>query len=128
MPLPITALYAAILAIILTALAINVTVHRGKLNVPLGQGDNPVMLRMIRIHGNAAEYIPIALLLMGAYEINGGNHIALHISGVVLVLARLLHASGMWNSHLPNFGRVSRQSLTWLTVLALAVLNVIRVV
>src|SRR5439155_19359647 len=110
MPLPITALYAAILAIILTALAINVTIHRGKLKVPLGLGDNPIMLRMIRIdtrecrriHGNAAEYIPIALLLMGAYEINGGNHVALHISGVVLVLARLLHASGMWNSPLPN--------------------------
>jgi len=56
MPLPITALYAAILAIILTALAINVTIHRGKLKVPLGLGDNPIMLRMIRIHGNAAEY------------------------------------------------------------------------
>lgn len=65
MPLPITALYAAILAIILTALAINVTVHRGKLKVPIGQGDNPTMLRMIRIHGNSAEYIPTALLLMG---------------------------------------------------------------
>ncbi len=128
MPLPITALYAAILAIILTALAINVTVHRGRLKVPLGQGDNPVMLRMIRIHGNAAEYIPIALLLMGAYEINGGDNVAVHISGVVLVFARLLHTSGMWNSPLPNFGRVTGQSLTWLTVLALAVLNVIRVV
>ena len=128
MPLPITALYAAILAIILTTLAINVTVHRGKLKVPLGPGDNPTMLRMIRIHGNAAEYIPIALVLMGAYEINGGSHVALHISGLVLILARLLHASGMWNSPLPNFGRVSGQSLTWLTVLALAVLNVIRLV
>ncbi len=126
MPLPITALCAAILAIILTALAINVTVHRGKLKVALGQGDNPTMLRMIRIHGNAAEYIPIALILMGVYEINGGNHVALHVSGAVLVVARLLHASGLWNSPLPNFGRVAGQSLTWLTIVALAVVNLLR--
>ena len=65
---------------------------------------------------------------MGAYEINGGNHVALHISGVVLVLARLPHASGMWNSPLPNVGRVSGQSLTWLTVVALAMLNILRLV
>jgi uncharacterized membrane protein YecN with MAPEG domain len=61
MLISITALYAAILAFIIVALGINVTVHRVKLGVPLGDGGNPQMLRMIRLHGNAVEYIPLAL-------------------------------------------------------------------
>ena len=40
MMLSITALYAGILALIVVALAINVTVHRVKLRVPLGDGGN----------------------------------------------------------------------------------------
>ena len=75
MTLSITALYAGILALIVVALAVNVTVHRVKLRVPLGDGGNPDMLRMIRLHGNAVEYLPLALVLMAVYEINGGWHI-----------------------------------------------------
>ena len=71
MPVPITALYTAILALVVLALAANVSIHRGKLKVDIGDGDNPQMLRMIRIHGNAVEYVPIALLLMGVYELDG---------------------------------------------------------
>ena len=68
----ITALYAGILSLIMVALAVNVTIHRAKLRVPMGDGGNPIMLRMIRLHGNAVEYLPLALLLMAIYEINGG--------------------------------------------------------
>jgi uncharacterized membrane protein YecN with MAPEG domain len=108
----ITALYAAILAILVTALAINVTVHRVKLRVPIGDGDNPQMLRMIRLHGNAAEYVPLALVLMLIYEINGGLHVALHIAGIALLAGRLLHIWGMWSTSRTTFGRASGQSLT----------------
>ncbi len=124
----LTALYAAILAIMVTALAINVTVHRAKLGIHVGDGNNPHMLRMVRLHGNAAEYVPLALVLMLVYEINGGSHTALHVSGLVLVVSRLLHVLGMWKTANPNFGRVSGQGLTWLTIAALAALNIVKVV
>jgi uncharacterized membrane protein YecN with MAPEG domain len=55
MPISITAFYAGILGLIIVALGINVTIHRVKLSVPLGDGGNAQMLRMIRLHGNAAE-------------------------------------------------------------------------
>jgi len=128
MPVAITALYAAILGLFMTALAINVTVHRAKLRILVGDDGNPHMLRMIRLHGNAAEYIPLALILMAVYEINGGMHTALHAAGIVLVAARLLHAAGMWSTPKTNFGRVSGQSLTWLTTVALAILNIVKIV
>jgi len=71
MVIPIHCLYAAILGLIIIALGINVTVHRVKLKVSLGDGGNPEMLRMIGAP-NAIEYIPLALLLMLSYEINAG--------------------------------------------------------
>jgi uncharacterized membrane protein YecN with MAPEG domain len=124
----ITALYAGILALIVLALAVNVTVHRARLGVPVGDGGNPDMLRMIRLHGNAAEYVPLGLVLMLVYEVNGGAHAALHAAGIALIAGRLLQTWGMWGTPNPNFGRVSGQSLTWATIAALAVLNLWRFV
>ena len=119
----ITALYAGILALIIVALGINVTVHRVKLRVPLGDGGNPQMLRMIRLHGNAIEYLPLAIALMLAYEINGGGHTALHVIGIALIGGRLIQTAAMWSTEVAGVGRGIGQSLTWLAIAALAVLN-----
>jgi len=126
MPLPVTAVYAALLALIVVALGINVTMHRVKLRVPLGDGGNPQMLRMIRLHANAIEYLPLALVLMAIYESNGGWSLALHIAGIALIVGRVLQTWGMWGSDMPNKGRQIGQSLTWLSIAALAVLNIFR--
>lgn len=128
MLISITALYAAILAFIIVALGINVTVHRVKLGVPLGDGGNPQMLRMIRLHGNAVEYIPLALVLMLAYEINGGWHTALHIIGIALVAGRLIQTWAIWSTEIAGPGRGTGQTLTWLSIAALAVLNIWKLV
>ena len=128
MALAITALYAAILGLIVIALAINVTAHRVKLRVPLGDGGNAEMRRMIRLHGNAAEYTPLALVLMAIYELNGGGHMALHIVGSALVAGRVLQTWGMWATDMTNIGRQIGQSLTWLSLIALAALNLWKVV
>ncbi len=125
---PLTACYAAILALIIVALGINVTRHRVKLRVPLGDGGNAQMLRMIRLHANAVEYIPLALVLMLAYEINSGWHALLHAAGIALVVGRLLQTWGMWGSEIAGFGRRTGQSLTWLTIAVLAVFNILKVV
>ncbi len=125
--LSITALYAGILSLIMVALAVNVTIHRAKLRVPMGDGGNAIMLRMIRLHGNAAEYLPLAFVLMAIYEINGGWHSALHAAGIALVVARILQSWNMWSTDIAGFGRISGQSLTWLTIIALALLNLAKV-
>jgi len=121
MPISITALYGAVLALIIVALGINVTVHRVKLSVPLGDGGNPQMLRMIRLHGNAVEYIPLVLML--AYEINSGWHSALHVIGIALVAGRLIQTWAMWSTEIAGPGRGTGQTLTWLSIAVLAVLN-----
>ena len=127
MPLSITAIYASVLALIILALGINVTAHRIKLRISIGDGGHPQMLRMIRLHANAIEYIPIALLLMALYEINGGWHWALHIVGIALVAGRLIQTAGMWANDVAGNGRRIGQLLTWLSLAALALLNLAKV-
>ena len=127
MTLSITAIYAAILALIILALGVNVTMHRVKLRISLGDGGNPQMLRMIRRHANAIEYVPIAVVLMAIYEVNGGWHWALHIVGIALVAGRLIQTAGMWTTDVAGAGRKVGQSLTTLSIAALAVLNLAKV-
>lgn len=127
MPIAITAVYASVLALIILALGINVTVHRVKFQIPLGDAGNPDMLRMIRIHANAIEYVPLALLLMALYEFNGGWHAALHVIGIALIAARVIQTLAMWSTHRPNMGRRIGQSLTWLSLAGLALLNLAKV-
>jgi hypothetical protein len=128
MTLFITGLYAGILALMLVALGINVTVHRARLKVPMGDGGNPQMLRMIRMHANAVEYLPLAILLMLIYEVNGGSHVLLHIAGIVLIAGRVLQTWNMWSTPIAGFGRIAGQSSTWLTIAALALLNLWKLV
>jgi uncharacterized protein len=123
MPVAITALYAGILALIVTGLAINVTTHRIRLGVSLGDGGKPQMQRMIRIHGNTIEYLPLGIVLMGLYELDGGARLALHACGIALILGRLLFIAGVWNNNGPSPLRAASMMLTWLTMAALAILN-----
>jgi hypothetical protein len=107
----------------LVALAVNVTAHRIKFQVSVGDGEEPKLRRVIRMHSNAAEYVPLALVLMLAYEINGGAPVALHMAGVVLILGRATHAWGLWRAEAPNIARGLGQTMTWLTIAALAALS-----
>jgi uncharacterized membrane protein YecN with MAPEG domain len=124
----VTALYGSILGLMIVALGINVTAHRVKLAVPLGDGDNPVMLRMMRIHANAIEYLPIAVLLMLVYELNAGMRILLHVVGIALVVGRILQTAAMWSTPLPGAGRGIGQSLTWLSITVLAIANLVKLI
>lgn len=123
MPVPITALYAAILALLIVALGINVTVHRFKYRVMLGDGEVPLLRRVIRMHGNAVENVPICVLLMGLYELNGGARSALHAAGIALVASRLLYVGPLWTNPGPSAIRATGVTVTWLTTAALAALN-----
>ncbi len=123
---PVTALYAALLGLLIVLLAIRVTMLRRRYRVGVGCGDNDALRLAIRVHANAIEYIPISLLLLLALELNGGPYWLLHVSGITLVAARLLHAWGLSRSAGTSFGRSSGTALTWLVIMALAAINIVR--
>ncbi len=89
------ALYAAVLAVFYVVLTIRVIKQRYRAKAALGDGGDEQLQRAIRVHGNFAEFVPFALLLIAMAEINGSPFWAVHALGSLLVLARLSHAYGL---------------------------------
>ena len=122
--LPITALYAGLLAILLTGLAFRVSHLRGRMRAGLGDANDTTLQRAIRVHGT--EYVPLALILLAVLELNGTAGWLLHILGSVLLVGRCLHAWGLNASSGATPPRVIGTAATWLVVLLAAVLCIVR--
>ena len=107
MSLPITALYAGIMVIFALALSFRAGGFRGKSGISVGLGEpvNMDLAERVRIHQNFLEYVPMAIILMGILETNGGNATFLHVFGVVLIVARIAHAVGLKHDNMGHPGR-----------------------
>lgn len=94
MPLVVTALYAAPLALLLVWLSLRVIGARRRHRVPLGAG-HPAVERAMRAQANCAEYAPLGLILLGLLEGLGLPALALHALGLMLLAGRVAHGWGM---------------------------------
>ena len=121
MSIQITAIYASLLAILYIVLSYRVAQRRMRLQVGLGTGQNAELERAVRIHGNFAEYVPLALLLLALSRAAAAPAWAVHVAGAGLLIARVLHAIGLTQSSGRSPGRFSGVVATWLIMLALAV-------
>ena len=90
-----TAVYAALLGVFFVVLSFYVSGIRGKTGVDLGDGGNREMLVAMRRHGNTAEFVPFALLLMAMAETLGLGATWLHSCGLLLLAGRLIHPFGI---------------------------------
>lgn len=121
---PITALYTGLLGLLILAFALRVVWLRNVHHIGLGTGGNEALGRAVRVHGNAVEYLPIALLLMLCLELDHGMNWLLHVCGIALIAARLLHVWGISHSAGRSFGRVAGVTGTVLVITVLAVINI----
>lgn len=126
MSVAITALYAGILGLVIVAMGVNVTVHRFKSGVTLGDGGVTVLRRMIRIHGNSIENIPLGLLLMALYELGGGEKNVPHGAGIALSVGRICFAGPLLIHDGRSLIRAIGVSLTWCTIALLAIFNILQ--
>ena len=124
MSVPITALYAGVCALVLLALAARVIRLRWALKVGIGDGGERTLNRAIRVHGNAAEYVPIALVLLLVAELDHASPVLLHGCGGVLVAARLLHAVGLSRTAGASGPRMAGTTGTAIVIAVLAVRNI----
>lgn len=120
----VTALYAGLLTPLFVLLSIRVIRQRRAVRVGIGHGDDAALLRRMRVHANFAEYVPLALLLMGLLESMGTSRYLLHGLGIALVLGRLVHAYGVSQTKENLTLRVTGMTLTFavLVIAALACL------
>ncbi|MDE1238877.1 MAPEG family protein [Vibrio aestuarianus] len=119
----ITALYAIILTAILIWLAIEVIKQRRANQVKYADGGVPALQLARSAQGNAAEYIPITLILMALLEVNGASVWWIHSVGMAFVIGRILHAKAILSDQLK--GRIAGMKLTFAAMVALMVLNLI---
>ncbi|TBW55466.1 MAPEG family protein [Marinobacter halodurans] len=129
MIVPVTAVFAAITAILMLFLALRVSLFRRKLKVGIGDGGQKDIEVAIRAHANLVEYAPIMLILMALGELNGVYVIYVYLVGMLFVVGRLLHAWGFIRSRGGYaLGRMFGTLFTWLAVLVMAALTLLNVV
>lgn len=121
-PFAVTPLYAALCALLLIAVSLRVITLRNRHNVRLGDGGHDDLRAAIRVQGNFAEYVPLALLLLFLLELSRQAPLwALHLLGLALFLGRLAHAFGLTRTLGRSPGRVIGMALTFSMLLIAAV-------
>ncbi|MGF6710020.1 putative membrane protein YecN with MAPEG domain [Luteibacter sp. W1I16] len=118
----ITGLYAALLALLTLCLAARVMWLRRRTRIGLGDGGDRAVACAVRSHGNATEYVPLALLLLLVLELNQTLPALLHAFGIALVLARIVHAIGLSRTPGYSAGRAAGAAITLLVIAAMALM------
>jgi len=124
MPVPITALYLAIFAIFGGVLAFFPGSIRGSSGISIGDGGRADLLLAMRRHGNFVEFVPYFMLMFAALELNGSSPGLLHGLALAMILARILHATGIKADTTAGVGRAAGAGGTLLlTLIAAGVLT-----
>ena len=118
----ITPLYAAITGLIFVVLSIRTLRLRHRFKVSIGSGNEPLLARAIRVHGNFAEYVPTALLLLFFVEVSAGNTTLVHALSLLLLTGRLLHAYGVSQLAENHKFRIAGTAMTFTVIISSALL------
>ena len=119
MAIPITALYAALLAAVLVWLLVRLGLVRGKAGVSMLDGGNADLLLEMRRHGNFVEHVPLLLVLMAVIEVNGGSPVFLHAAGIAFLICRIAHPFGLRHDQVQTPMRLLGAGGTFLLTIAL---------
>lgn len=123
MIVPVSAVFAAVLGLLLIVLSILVSRFRLKYKKNMGVTDDRDFEAAVRAHGNLVEYAPLGLIMLAIAELNGVASGLVYWTGMAFVVGRILHAFGMINGRGgPHIARLTGILLTWVSILAIAVL------
>lgn len=112
----ITSFIASLLGLMFVFLSVRTLLTRRKFKVAVGDSGNVELLRAMRAHGNFAEYVPLALILIYFVEQAKASSFLISILGTGLLLGRISHAYGISKVNENFFFRVFGMSCT-LTVI-----------
>ena len=118
MTIPITAMTAAICALLLLLTAIDTVRQRLRAKVAFGDAGDARLISASRSHGNLAEHAPIVLVMMAALELARSNHQILLGAAIVFLVGRVAHIIGLYQpaSEKPPLGRQIGVVLTWVVI------------
>jgi len=121
--LPLSTLYISILSLLVLLLAIQVVRIRMSAAIGIGDGGNHQMVRQIRVHANLLENLLPFSFLFALAELNNAPILFLHSTGVVFIIARILHAMGLSEKSGMSKGRFRGTLFSWVCILALIGFN-----
>jgi uncharacterized membrane protein YecN with MAPEG domain len=121
---PITAFYAGLLALIAIVLGLLIGPLRLRTGISILHGDNMELATRIRRHANFTESVPLALVLLGFLELNGGSPGLLHGLGIALLVSRIAHPFGLRHDDLRSALRGIGAGGTTLVTLIAAVMSI----
>ncbi|MBO0902151.1 MAPEG family protein [Jiella sonneratiae] len=110
------AIYAALNTAVLIWLAVATGLVRQREKVYMGDGGNPRMIRVMRGHANAVEFIPITLICMVLAALLGTSALILHGLGILLTIGRVIHALHFTAADAPAWQRMGGTSLSFLAM------------
>jgi len=119
----ITALYAAVLALFMCWLAMQVIKARHQHKVLYADGGVDALILVRTAQQNAFEYIPISLILLALLEYNSQQLWLIHLLGLLLCAARVIHARAILTENIPE--RVKGMKLTFAVIAILAITNIV---
>jgi uncharacterized protein len=118
--LPVSTLYGGLNALLVIALGISVTRLRAKTGALAGVPQPKELTLPVRAHGNAAEWVPLGLVLLLVLELSGaGSRFSMHLTGGSFFLARVLHAVG-FHSKTTALG-IAGAALNYVVLIAMSV-------
>ncbi len=117
----ITPIYAAILGLFFIFLSFRTIGIRRNAKVLIGDGDNQLLQRAIRVHGNFAEYVPIALILIFFLETQISSKIVIHLLLIALIIGRVIHFYGVRQVNENLKFRVAGMVITFTTIIIASV-------
>ena len=100
MTLPVSALTAAICALLLLLTAIMTVKQRFRTGDAFGNAaDDSALIAATRSHGNLAEHAPMFLIMAALLELSNANHMMLMILCSLFMAARIAHIIGLHMKH-----------------------------
>ena len=114
----VTPIYAAILGFVFVAISVRTILVRRKLQVAIGDGDQPLLARAARVHANFAEYVPLSLILIYFLETYSVSKLWIHLLCITLVIGRVIHAFGISQAKENYRYRVTGMALTFTAILS----------
>jgi len=117
-------LWAALSVLLLLVLSGLTSASRRRHKISIGDGGVDQVAAASRAFGNAAEYMPIALVALVLLALTGSPLWSIHLVGGTFFVGRLLHAWGMLTTQQgkpPTPGRMAGMLLTYLPLLGSAI-------
>lgn len=117
----VTPIYTAIFGFVFVALSVRTLLLRRSLGVGIGDGDQPILARAVRVHSNFAEYVPLSLLLIYFLETQAKSSPWIHVLCSALLVGRITRAFGVSQVKENYRYRVIGMALTFTAILSASI-------